>query len=98
NHGTAIDLDALSKDLTDAPTYALLSRGDTLGVFQFARRPRRSLLRLMRPDSFADISAVGALYRPGPMGAQSHTKYALRKNGQQPITPIHRELAEPLGE
>jgi DNA polymerase-3 subunit alpha len=58
----------------------------------------RSLLRLMRPDSFEDISAVLALYRPGPMGANSHTNYALRKNGQQPITPIHPELAEPLAD
>ena len=58
----------------------------------------RSLLRLMRPDNFEDISAVGALYRPGPMGANSHTNYALRKNGQQEITPIHPELAEPLEE
>jgi DNA polymerase-3 subunit alpha len=58
----------------------------------------RSLLRLMRPDSFEDISAVLALYRPGPMGANSHTNYALRKNGQQPISPIHPELAEPLAE
>ncbi len=58
----------------------------------------RSLLRLMRPDNFEDISAVLALYRPGPMGANSHTNYALRKNGQQQITPIHPELAEPLAE
>jgi DNA polymerase-3 subunit alpha len=52
----------------------------------------------MRPDSFADISAVLALYRPGPMGADSHTNYALRKNGRQPSDPIHPELAEPLAE
>ena len=58
----------------------------------------RALLRLMRPDSFEDISAVLALYRPGPMGADSHTNYALRKNGKQQITPIHPELAEPLAE
>jgi DNA polymerase-3 subunit alpha len=58
----------------------------------------RSLLRLMKPDNFEDISAVLALYRPGPMGANSHTNYALRKNGQQEITPIHPELAEPLEE
>src|SRR4051794_5498898 len=96
NHGLSVDLDALSKDLTDPATYALLSRGDTLGVFQFDGGPMRALLRLMRPDRFEDISAVGALYRPGPMGAGSHTKYALRKNGQEPITPIHPELAEPL--
>jgi len=98
NRGEVIDLDELSKDLTDPATYALLSRGDTLGVFQFDGGPMRSLLRLMRPDTFEDISAVGALYRPGPMGAGSHTNYALRKNGQQPITPIHPELAEPLAE
>src|SRR6185369_17702096 len=60
--------------------------------------PMRSLLRLMRPDNFEDISAVLALYRPGPMGANSHTNYALRKNGQQEITPIHPELAEPLAD
>ena len=55
----------------------------------------RSLLRQMQPDNFEDISAVSALYRPGPMGANSHTNYALRKNGQQQITPIHPELEEP---
>ncbi len=58
----------------------------------------RSLLKLMRPDNFEDISAVLALYRPGPMGADSHTNYALRKNGRQDITPIHPELEEPLAE
>ncbi|MCO7222128.1 DNA polymerase III subunit alpha [Klenkia sp. PcliD-1-E] len=93
-----IDLDELSRDLTDPKTYELLSKGETLGVFQFDGGPMRSLLRLMRPDNFEDISAVGALYRPGPMGANSHTNYALRKNGQQEITPIHPELAEPLEE
>src|SRR5699024_10162195 len=56
------------------------------------------LLRQMRPDNFEDISAVIALYRPGPMGMNSHTNYAMRKNGLQEITPIHPELAEPLEE
>ena len=98
NGKDAIDLDEVSKNLTDQNTYDLLARGDTLGVFQFDGGPMRSLLRLMRPDNFEDISAVGALYRPGPMGANSHTNYALRKNGQQEITPIHPELAEPLEE
>src|SRR6185437_14682822 len=50
---------------------------------------------LMKPDNFEDISALGALYRPGPMGVNSHTNYALRKNGQQEITPIHPELGQP---
>ncbi|MBI5159798.1 MAG: DNA polymerase III subunit alpha [Micrococcales bacterium] len=82
--------------LDDPDAYALLGRGDTLGVFQLDGGPMRSLLRLMRPDNFEDISALIALYRPGPMAADSHTKYALRKNGVQPIEPIHPELAEPL--
>src|SRR6202161_529294 len=50
----------------------------------------------MQQDNFEDISALGALYRPGPMGVNSHTNYALRKNGQQEITPIHPELEAPL--
>ncbi|HWL60829.1 MAG TPA: DNA polymerase III subunit alpha [Microbacteriaceae bacterium] len=83
---------------TDEATYRLLSSGETLGVFQLDSGPLRSLLKLMRPDSFEDISAVIALYRPGPMGADSHTNYALRKNGQQPITPIHPELETPLAD
>jgi DNA polymerase-3 subunit alpha len=82
----------------DAPTYELLGRGDTLGVFQLDGGPMRALLRQMKPDNFEDISAVIALYRPGPMGANSHINYALRKNDQQQITPIHRELAESLAE
>ncbi|MFF5214294.1 DNA polymerase III subunit alpha [Micromonospora sp. NPDC000442] len=96
NHGLKVDL--LKLPLDDKPTYELLARGDTLGVFQLDGGPMRSLLRLMKPDNFEDISAVLALYRPGPMGANSHTNYALRKNGLQEITPIHPELAEPLEE
>ncbi|WP_375476207.1 DNA polymerase III subunit alpha [uncultured Jatrophihabitans sp.] len=84
--------------LDDRPTYELLARGDTLGVFQLDGGPMRALLRSMRPDTFEDISAVGALYRPGPMGADSHNKYANRKNGREPVAPIHPELAEPLAE
>src|SRR6476469_3841607 len=58
----------------------------------------RALLRSMRPDNFEDISADGALYRPGPMGANSHNDYADRKNQRKPVVPIHRELEEPLAE
>jgi DNA polymerase III subunit alpha len=67
-------------------------------VFQLDGGPMRALLRSMRPDNFEDISAVGALYRPGPMGVNSHNRYADRKNGREPITPLHPELAEPLAE
>jgi len=96
NRDVHIDVDTLALD--DQATYDLLGRGDTLGVFQLDGAPMRQLLRLMRPDSFDDIAAVLALYRPGPMGANSHTNYALRKNGKQEITPIHPELEEPLSE
>jgi DNA polymerase-3 subunit alpha len=85
-------------ELHDTATYELLARGDTLGVFQLDGGPMRSLLRQMRPDKFDDLSAVIALYRPGPMGMNSHVNYALRKNGLQKIEPIHPELAEPLAE
>ena len=84
--------------LDDKKTYELLSRGETLGVFQLDGGPMRSLLRSLAPDSFEDISAVIALYRPGPMGANAHNDYADRKNGRKPVIPIHRELAEPLAE
>ncbi len=56
----------------------------------------RALLRLMKPDNFEDISAVGALYRPGPMGQDSHTNYALRKNKLQEISYPHADLAQGL--
>jgi len=82
--------------LDDKPTYELLQRGDTLGVFQLDGGPMRALLRSMRPDKFEDISAVLALYRPGPMGANAHYDYADRKNGRQEVKPLHPELAEPL--
>ena len=92
------DIDLVLEDLTfdDPATYDLLARGDTLGVFQLDGGPMRALLRSMKPDKFEDISAVGALYRPGPMGADSHNKYARRKNGREPIDPIHPELEKPL--
>lgn len=82
--------------LDDKETYELLSRGDTLGVFQLDGDGMRSLLRTLKPTNFNDISALIALYRPGPMSMESHTNYAKRKNGLQKITPIHPELDEPL--
>ena len=96
NRGEEMVLEELPLD--DADSYRLLGTGNTLGVFQLDGGPMRGLLRLMRPDNFEDISAVLALYRPGPMGVDSHTNYALRKNGKQDITPIHQELEEPLSE
>lgn len=95
NRGEDVVLEDL--DLSaDKATYELLARGDTLGVFQLDSGPLRALLRQLKPDSFNDITAVIALYRPGPMGMNSHTKYALRKNGLEEVDAIHPELAEPL--
>ena len=92
NRDEDIDLDALSKDMTDPATYDLLARGDTLGVFQLDGGGMRTLLKLMQPDSFEDISAALALYRPGPMGVNAHTNFALRKNGKQELTPLDPQL------
>jgi DNA polymerase-3 subunit alpha len=94
NEGVDIDWNAIGHD--DRKTYELLSRGDTLGVFQLDGTAMRALLRRMQPKAFSDITAVNALYRPGPMAANAHNDYADRSNGRQEITPIHPELGEAL--
>jgi len=96
NKGVDVVLEDLTLD--DKKTFELLSRGDTLGVFQLDGGPMRALLRSMSPDSFQDISAVIALYRPGPMGENAHNNYADRKNKRKPVEPIHAELSEVLDE
>ena len=96
NLGKEVVLEELP--LSDKKTFELLARGDTLGVFQLDSAPIRALLRSMVPDSFEDISAVIALYRPGPMGEDSHNKYADYKNGRKLPVPIHPELEQPLNE
>ena len=96
NRGVEVVLETLALD--DPATYELLSRGDTLGVFQLDGAAMRDLLRRMQPTGFQDIVAVLALYRPGPMGVNAHNDYADRKNGRQAIKPIHPELAEPLAD
>ena len=97
NTGSALPIEELDLD-ADQATYDLLARGETLGVFQLDGGAMRSLLKQLKPTNFEDISAVIALYRPGPMGMNSHTNYALRKNGLQTIDAIHPELEEPLKE
>jgi DNA-directed DNA polymerase III PolC len=84
--------------LDDEATFALLQSGHTLGVFQLDGGPMRSLLRMIWPRVFEHISAVLALYRPGPMGVNAHIEYADRMNGRKPVVPIHPELAEPLAD
>jgi len=96
NQAKTIVLESL--ELSDKKTFELLSRGETLGVFQLDSAPIRALLRSMAPDSFEDISAVIALYRPGPMGVNAHNDYADRKNKRKKIVPIHPELSAALDE
>lgn len=95
-HDISVDLEGLPLD--DKAVYELLARGDTTGVFQLDSGGIRSVLRHVKPTRFMDISAVLALYRPGPMGANTHINYAERKNGLQEVRPIHPELAEPLAD
>jgi DNA polymerase-3 subunit alpha len=97
NRGESVVLEDLDLN-KDEKTFELLSRGDTLGVFQLDGDAMRQLLRILKPTEFEHISAVIALYRPGPMGMNSHINYAQRKNGQQQSEGIHPELTEPLRE
>ncbi len=88
------DLDTLGWD--DEAVYALLQKGDTVGVFQLESDGMRRALSSVRPSNFGDIIAIGALYRPGPM--DNIPLFADRKNGRVPIEYPHPLLADVLGE
>ena len=92
----AFDIDSVALD--DQAVFALLGRGDTMGVFQLESPPMRTLLRALAPTSFEDVSAVLALYRPGPMGVNMHYDYADRKNGRQEVSYFHDDAKELLGD
>lgn len=79
-------------DMDDKETYDMISRGETLGIFQLGSGLVRDFLKVMKPDTFNDIAATTAIMRPGPMGMGSHTKYANRKNGIEKPAPIHKEF------
>jgi len=84
-------------NMDDPKTYEMLRRGETIGVFQLASPGVMDLLRRMEADQFEDIVATTALYRPGPMGMQSHVKYADRKTGREEIEPLHPDfIGSPL--
>jgi DNA polymerase-3 subunit alpha len=84
--------------LDDPATFALLSRGDTIGVFQLESPPMRQLLRALAPNSFEDVAALIALYRPGPMGVNMHYDYADRKNARKPVEYFHPDAEAVLGD
>ncbi|OWY61424.1 DNA polymerase III subunit alpha, partial [cyanobacterium TDX16] len=96
SRGIQLDIDRVPLD--DEATYEMLQAGDSIGVFQLEGGPMRALMRSLAPDSFEDVAALVALYRPGPMGANLHNEYADRKNGRKPVEYDHDDLQEILGE
>ena len=94
--GVRPDIDNIPLD--DEKTLEMLRRGDSVGVFQLEGGPMRALMRSLAPTSFDDVAALVALYRPGPMAANMHNDYADRKNGRKPITYLHPDLEEILGD
>lgn len=94
--GNGFDVDKAPKD--DLKTFQMLSRGESIGCFQIESSGMRSLLRALKPDNINDISAVLALYRPGPMAQDWHNSYAKRKNGMEGAMPFHLDAYEALKE
>ncbi|MGY4689233.1 DNA polymerase III subunit alpha [Salibacterium sp. K-3] len=87
-------IDLRSLPLDDEPAYALLSRGDTTGIFQLESAGMRRALKQIRPERFEDIAAVNALYRPGPM--ENIPVYAERKNNNVEPDYLHDDLKKVL--
>ncbi|MDH7479597.1 MAG: DNA polymerase III subunit alpha, partial [Syntrophomonadaceae bacterium] len=84
--------------LDDPVTYALLSRGETIGVFQLESPGLRALIREMKPSCFDDLVALVALYRPGPLGSGMVEEYIKRKHGETTVSYLHPSLGEILKE
>lgn len=89
--GVEVDWATLPTD--DPAVYKLLAEGDTVGVFQFESEGMRRALSQVRPDCFADIVALGALYRPGPM--DNIPSFAARKAGREKVELLHPAM-EPI--
>lgn len=92
-HGVTVDIDKLRLD--DAPTYALLGKGETTGVFQLESDGMKRYIRELKPSVIEDIIAMVALYRPGPM--QFIDSFIARKHGKEKITYMHPLLENALG-
>ena len=91
NRGVELDFTRMPFD--DRPTYELLCRGDTAGVFQLESAGMRDVLKRLQPDRFDDIVSIVALYRPGPMGAIPD--FIEGKHGRREITYLH-PLLKPI--
>ncbi|MEX2328281.1 MAG: DNA polymerase III subunit alpha [Nitriliruptoraceae bacterium] len=100
NQGRDVDLDDpdLLGEMDDPATYEMLSTGHTLGIFQLDSAGMQTLVRRLRPTRFEDISALLALYRPGPLGESMHLTFADRKNGLEEVGYEHPALEPILGE
>ena len=97
-HTRGIDVDIDNIPLDDEPTFELLRRADSIGVFQLEGGPMRALMRSLAPTCFEDVAALVALYRPGPMAANMHNDYADRKNGRKPVEYFHPDAEEILAD
>ncbi len=76
----------------DRKTYEMLQQGHTVGVFQLESAGMRGLVMRLKPDNFADLTALLALYRPGPLGSGMVDDYVERKHGRQEIAYPHPDL------
>lgn len=85
NHGIEIDIYGI--DLNDKKTYDLFSNGDTLSVFQFESGGMQDYLKKLKPENLEEITAMNALYRPGPM--ENIPEFIDRKFGRKPIEYLH---------
>jgi len=93
-YGITLDLHHLPLD--DAAVYELLTSADTTGVFQLESTGMRDLLKRLAPSNFEDISAVIALYRPGPLGSGMIDDFIKRRHGKIKIEYMHDSLSEIL--
>jgi DNA polymerase-3 subunit alpha len=93
-----IDLELATLALDDAPTYALFARGDTTGVFQFESHGMRDILRRYQPTRLEDLTALNALYRPGPIQGGMIDDFIARKHGKKKVTYDLPELKDILAE
>ncbi len=94
NHNVIIDIDSIPFD--DEKTYALFSKGQTTGVFQFESSPMREYLKRLQPNSLNDLAAMNALYRPGPM--EFIDDFIERKFGRKKVKYQHPILETILKE
>lgn len=95
---TGVRIDPLKFPLEDKETFALLQRGETKGVFQLESGGIRDLLQKMKPDSFLDIIATNALYRPGPLEGGMVDDYVAVKHKRKAANYVHPILESILGE